>query len=934
MQIPASFVPPAFVRSTAARFAKRGVVFAFTLIAFADAPAVRAASLYWDADAGGSGNSASAGTGLGSAGSWNNSLSGTPLLNWWPGSGTADQSWVNANNDTAVFWGTAGTVSFTDNITAGGLLFNTTGYTLNTGANTLTLATGSTITLNNIAAATITGAVTGTGAVTITRVTTGATSGSAIGTLNLNGTSTGGWSGATTISYGATLALSGSNQALLNTSSIALGGGITLTNTSLAEAGLNRISDTAAITSTGGTFTVTNTVAAATPYSETIGAVTLSSGRLNVVTTNANTGGTQVLTLANLTQSGSATVGFGAGGGLNTGTNQVVVTGKAQTTAGQIIGPWATTGTSAASQTDYAVYDGTSHVVAANIAASAETTWTAATDSYTLSGGTTLTAARAIGALRATGAAQTLALGGFNLDTNGILNGGSGTLTISGTGNIRQQGTAASNLYINAGSAGGAITISSIIANNTGALTLVKTGAGTLTVSGLNTYTGDTIIQEGTFLPSASTVVNGNIFVGSLGGGQAAVYGVGSTNTLFKTGNTVNATVYSNGTFNFLNNGANMLGSLTIIGGTATTGYGFVNGGITMTGGPLNGASLAGGVSFTTNASATTALVSTTLSSYYGGYSFSVADGAAAIDLNVTGKMNTGTSAATNGMTKTGAGLMQITALNTYTGTTTINGGTLRAGVATTGANGAFGNNGAMTLANTSGVTLDLNGFNTTIGSLAGGGATGGNVTLGTAILTTGGNNASTSFGGVISGTGGVVKVGTGIQTLTGSNTYTGGTTVSAGKLVFGNSFTMSGANAVSVAATGTAGVNYATVSSTAGTLTFGGTLGINISASLSGGESFTLFSANGGAFAGDFGSTAGNVSITGSYVASLTNNGSGSWIGTDAGSGLSFTFDAAGVNAGILTVSAVPEPATYAAFLGVLVMAGAVWRRRRAIHR
>jgi hypothetical protein len=50
------------------------------------------------------------------------------------------------------------------------------------------------------------------------------------------------------------------------------------------------------------TITVTNTVAAATPYSESIGAITLNSGRLNITSTNANTGGTQLLQLSGLTQ--------------------------------------------------------------------------------------------------------------------------------------------------------------------------------------------------------------------------------------------------------------------------------------------------------------------------------------------------------------------------------------------------------------------------------------------------------------------------------------------------------------------------------------------------------------------------------------------------------------------------------------------------------
>ena len=89
--------------------------------------------------------------------------------------------------------------------------------------------------------------------------------------------------------------------------------------------------------------------------------------------------------------------------------------------------------------------------------------------------------------------------------------------------------------------------------------------------------------------------------------------------------------------------------------------------------------------------------------------------------------------AGTSGLTKAGSGALTLSGADTYTGTITINGGILRAGIASVAnTSGAFGNNSAVTLANTAGVALDLNGFNSQVGSLAGGGGTGGNVTLGT----------------------------------------------------------------------------------------------------------------------------------------------------------------------------------------------------------
>jgi outer membrane autotransporter protein len=129
------------------------------------------------------------------------------------------------------------------------------------------------------------------------------------------------------------------------------------------------------------------------------------------------------------------------------------------------------------------------------------------------------------------------------------------------------------------------------------------------------------------------------------------------------------------------------------------------------------------------------------------------------------------------GLIKVGTGTLTLSGENTYTGPTAVNAGTLQAGVV-----GAFSSASAFTVA--SGATLDLFGFNQTIGSLAGSG----NVTLGSATLTTNGDGSDTTFSGTISGTGRLVKVGAGTLTLSGNNSYQGGTFLNEGTLAVGSS--------------------------------------------------------------------------------------------------------------------------------------------------
>ena len=147
---------------------------------------------------------------------------------------------------------------------------------------------------------------------------------------------------------------------------------------------------------------------------------------------------------------------------------------------------------------------------------------------------------------------------------------------------------------------------------------------------------------------------------------------------------------------------------------------------------------------------------------------------------------------------------------------------------------------------------LNLTNFNETIGSLASTAA--GKVTLGSGVLTAGGNNLSTTNSCVISGTGGFIKKGSGTLIFTGANTYTSNTVVAAGTLQLGASELIANTSPLVISNGATFnmtwnGTNYSeTVASLAGagsvvlgtTLTAGTTSTTTFSGGISGAGAFT----------------------------------------------------------------------------------------------
>lgn len=392
---------------------------------------------------------------------------------------------------------------------------------------------------------------------------------------------------------------------------------------------------------------------------------------------------------------------------------------------------------------------------------------------------------------------QTISLGsdvtaaaGVTLDVDSI--GAPGSLTIAGN-TLNLSGA----LTVNNGS-GDSLTISSIIAGGSGSV--AKTGAGTLSLSGSNTYTGSTTVSAGTLSVSggaaisnfsgvtvntgATLTLSASETIGSLAGAGTVTLG---SNTLSAGGDNTSTTFSGviSGTGALTKAGS---GTMTLSGNNTFTGATTVSAGtLTLN---RNGGALADAGAVTVSSGATLTLsFDETVGSLAG--AGSVALGAHTLTAgDGTNTAFSGVISGTGALTKVGTGTLTLSGNNTYSGATTVSAGglTLNKGTGT----GALAEANALTVS--SGATLTLS-ASETIGSLAGAGS----VALGANTLTAGGDNTSTTFSGAIAGTGALTKQGTGTLTLSGTNTYTGGTAVSAGTLAATGTLNGSGAGTVTV---------------------------------------------------------------------------------------------------------------------------------------
>lgn len=305
--------------------------------------------------------------------------------------------------------------------------------------------------------------------------------------------------------------------------------------------------------------------------------------------------------------------------------------------------------------------------------------------------------------------------------------------------------------------AGYTTTLSGCISGKAGLFLNNSTGTGVLILSGRNTYKGPTVVESGTLRMKVACVLPKKTDV---------TINFGATFDLHSKSQTVGSLSGS---------GSITLGHATLITGknnASTTFLGTISGCGKLVKVGTGTFTLTG----TNTYSGGTKIKSGTLQIGNGGSSGSIIGrvenkGNLVFDLSNPYTFS-GVISGTGTVLQEGTGTLIFSNHNTYKGPTIVENGTLQMGVSC-----ALSKKTEVTV--DTGATFDLNNFNQSIGSLEGDG----DVTLGSATLTTGNNNSSSTFSGEISGTGGLTKVGRGIFTLSGTNIYTGPTKINAGTL-------------------------------------------------------------------------------------------------------------------------------------------------------
>jgi autotransporter-associated beta strand protein len=389
-------------------------------------------------------------------------------------------------------------------------------------------------------------------------------------------------------------------------------------------------------------------------------------------------------------------------------------------------------------------------------------------------------------------------LAGGTLDTNGIdlalansVGSGIGGFTKIGTGNLTLNGVATYTGSTTIGT--GTVTLGASGAIGTGALTVsgaatlamgtnnatvagltVSNAANVISGSGTLTVNGDANVNRGTISPLLAGSMNLNKLTAS------------QTVTLSNTANTFTGyTHVQDGTLSIAslaNAGvASSLGAPTgdnaaiRLGNFSTTGVLIYTGGAASTDRMIVLPGTTGGGTIDNDGSGALTLPANITGTEYGAKTLTLQGATTGFTNVVSGLISDGLGAL--GLTKAEAGTWSLTAANTFTGATTISAGVLHLG------NGNALQNSAVTVTASNGLIF-AGGIGTfTMASLAGAG----NLALtdlaaAPVTVVAGSNNTSTTYSGAITGSGALVKLGTGtFSSSSASSNFSGGLTVKAG---------------------------------------------------------------------------------------------------------------------------------------------------------
>jgi autotransporter-associated beta strand protein len=322
--------------------------------------------------------------------------------------------------------------------------------------------------------------------------------------------------------------------------------------------------------------------------------------------------------------------------------------------------------------------------------------------------------------------------GNLTIATGGILE----TTTVGANGvSINNNSLTSGNgldLIVIQNNTSGSLTVGSTITDNgTTSIGLTKAGVGTLALTGSNTYSGTTTINEGA-LQVGNGSTSGTLGTGSVTNNSALVFNRSDTVTY-------SGSIAGSGTLS-----QSGTGTLVLDGNSTYTGSTLINSGTLQVGSGGTSGSL--GTSLVTNSSILAFDRSDTVN--YGGV-----------------------IAGSGSLVQSGSGTLVLSANNTFTGSVNFNNGLIQAST--------LNNLGSGTALIFNGGGLQFNGIfdpSTRTMTFNSGGATldtqGNNITLANAI----GN----------SGVGGLTKLGSGALTLSADETYTGVTTINAGTVNLG----------------------------------------------------------------------------------------------------------------------------------------------------